>query len=193
MAGLVTDMDEFELAELGLNEGMGGVKAPDVVLVGVPSPPDQALAMVLAVHERSPEVPIVLLADALDRELVSFVVDHRLNGLLLTDCSGADLAACLRQVSKGIDVLPAGWHVLAAPTHGDPLRGLSARQLDVLELLAEGLSYEEIAAKLFISANTVKFHVRGIFLRLGVRNRTAAARVVARSRGVGATHLGSSA
>jgi LuxR family transcriptional regulator, maltose regulon positive regulatory protein len=54
-----------------------------------------------------------------------------------------------------------------------------ARQLQVLKLLADGYSYEEIGARLFISLNTVKFHVRSIFHRLGVRNRMAAARVLA--------------
>jgi DNA-binding NarL/FixJ family response regulator len=51
--------------------------------------------------------------------------------------------------------------------------------MQVLTLLADGYSYEEIGARLFISLNTVKFHVRSIFLRLGVRNRMAAARVLA--------------
>ena len=51
--------------------------------------------------------------------------------------------------------------------------------MEVLLLLADGCSYEEIGARLFISLNTVKFHVRSIFLRLGVRNRMAAARVLA--------------
>jgi DNA-binding NarL/FixJ family response regulator len=55
--------------------------------------------------------------------------------------------------------------------------------MQVLTLLADGCSYEEIGARLFISLNTVKFHVRSIFLRLGVRNRMAAARLLAKRRG----------
>ncbi|MBV8944891.1 MAG: helix-turn-helix transcriptional regulator, partial [Solirubrobacterales bacterium] len=60
----------------------------------------------------------------------------------------------------------------------DPLESLSERQLEVLTLAAEGLSYQDIATRLFISSNTVKFHLRTIYLRLGVRNRAAAARLV---------------
>ena len=51
--------------------------------------------------------------------------------------------------------------------------------MQVLRLLAEGMSYQQIGASLFISLNTVKFHVRSIFERLGVRNRMAAARILA--------------
>ena len=53
-------------------------------------------------------------------------------------------------------------------------------------LLADGCSYEEIGTRLFISLNTVKFHVRSIFVRLGVRNRMAAARLLVRHRGLAA-------
>jgi DNA-binding CsgD family transcriptional regulator len=51
--------------------------------------------------------------------------------------------------------------------------------MQVLTLLSEGCSYEEIGSRLFISLNTVKFHTRSIFLQLGVRNRVAAARMLA--------------
>jgi DNA-binding NarL/FixJ family response regulator len=65
---------------------------------------------------------------------------------------------------------------------------LSERQLEVLTLVAEGCSYDEIGARLFISANTVKFHLRSIYMRLGVRNRMAAARKLTEHGGADATH-----
>ena len=68
---------------------------------------------------------------------------------------------------------------MLADEKDDPLESLSERQLEVLGLLAEGCSYEEIGARLFITVNTVKFHVRSIFVRLGVGNRMAAAHVLA--------------
>jgi LuxR family maltose regulon positive regulatory protein len=57
---------------------------------------------------------------------------------------------------------------------------LTEREYEVLELLAQGLRNEEIAAKLVISLNTVKFHVRTIYSRLGVRNRVEASQILAR-------------
>ena len=59
----------------------------------------------------------------------------------------------------------------------EPAR-LTDRELEVLKLVAQGLSYEDIGSRLFISPNTVKFHLRTIYLRLGVRNRVAAARLL---------------
>jgi len=59
---------------------------------------------------------------------------------------------------------------------------LTDRELDVLGLMAEGLTYKEIAAKLFISLNTVRFHVKAIYGKLGVNNRTQA---LARARELG--------
>ncbi|MBV8947229.1 MAG: helix-turn-helix transcriptional regulator [Solirubrobacterales bacterium] len=68
---------------------------------------------------------------------------------------------------------------MLADEQDDPLESLSERQLEVLRLLADGCSYEQIGTRLFITLNTVKFHVRSIFERLGVDNRMAAARVFA--------------
>lgn len=56
-----------------------------------------------------------------------------------------------------------------------PAAGLTRRELDVLRLLAEGRSNQEIAAELFISPHTVTSHVAGIMNKLGVESRTAAA------------------
>jgi LuxR family maltose regulon positive regulatory protein len=59
---------------------------------------------------------------------------------------------------------------------------LSARELEVLELISGGLTNREIASRLFISLNTVKAHTRNIYGKLGVHNRTQA---VARARALG--------
>ena len=121
---------------------------------------------------------IVIVADALEPALVSFVLDQGIGGLLLSDAAARDVAACLDHVAHGRAVLPSGWQGALSAGRDDPLDALSERQMEVLVLLAEGFSYEEIGARLFISLNTVKFHVRSIFLRLGVRNRMAAARLL---------------
>ncbi|MDE3129978.1 MAG: helix-turn-helix transcriptional regulator [Acidobacteriota bacterium] len=75
--------------------------------------------------------------------------------------------------------MPAGWQGTLARSDHDPVANLSERQQQVLCLLAEGCSYEEISSRLIITINTVKFHVRSIYLRLGVRNRMAAAKLLA--------------
>jgi DNA-binding NarL/FixJ family response regulator len=131
----------------------------------------------LGANPASPKV--ILVADVLEPELVHFVLEERCNGLILTDTAPEDFAACLAQVAHGQAVLPANWQVALARVPEDPLAALSERQLEVLTLLAEGSSHEEIGARLFITPNTVKFHLRSIYDRLGVNNRLAAARVLA--------------
>jgi DNA-binding NarL/FixJ family response regulator len=152
---------------------------PDIGLIGVARGSLRSLDLVGTVREAAPGARIVIVADEMEPDLVKFVLDERINGLLLSDGPAADFAACLSQVMQGHAVLPAGWQSALPGRSDGPLGSLSGRQMQVLTLLSEGCSYEEIGSLLFISLNTVKFHVRSIFLQLGVRNRVAAARVLA--------------
>ncbi|MGZ4246424.1 MAG: LuxR C-terminal-related transcriptional regulator [Solirubrobacteraceae bacterium] len=155
---------------------------PDVVVVGAGADSRPAMDLVRDLRQRVPATEIVMVADTLEPGLVSFVLEQGVGGLLLTDAAGRDVAACLDQVAHGSAVLPPGWQGALSAGRNDPLDALSERQMQVLVLLADGFSYEEIGARLFISLNTVKFHVRSIFLRLGVRNRMAAARLLGQRR-----------
>lgn len=156
---------------------------PDLVLAGVEPGSGAGFGLVRAIRARLPEVEIVIVADALQPDVVKLVFDQRLGGLLLTDMSAPGIATALAEVAHGHAVLPVGWQRMLTDEHRDPLGVLSQRQMDVLRLLSDGLSYEEIGARLFITLNTVKFHVRSIFERLGVCNRMAAARIFAERSG----------
>jgi DNA-binding NarL/FixJ family response regulator len=151
---------------------------PDLLLLGIPAGSYAARESVRSMREWVTRVQVVLLADTLKPALVQFVLDQRLSGLLLTDLPARDVAECLDQVARGRAVLPAGWQRVLADGRNDPIGDLSERQLEVLELLAEGCRYAEIASRLFISVNTVKFHARSIFSQLGVANRMAAANLL---------------
>jgi len=114
------------------------------------------------------ECRIVLLCEKLDDEIVACARAHAVNGVLLKSYSLADVRAALDHILTGHVVMPAGWHDAAAPV------ALSPRLRQVLELIAEGQSNEEIAERLGLSPNTVKFYVRDLYQRLGVRNRIEA-------------------
>jgi LuxR family maltose regulon positive regulatory protein len=81
------------------------------------------------------------------------------------------LAACSRAQSPGEPLVP---DLSAKPEPLALIEPLTDRELDVLHLMAEGLKYREIAAKLFISMNTVRFHIKAIYGKLNVNNRTQA-------------------
>jgi DNA-binding NarL/FixJ family response regulator len=128
----------------------------------------------------APAMRVLVLADAVDDRLRAAVRDGDVDGVVLTTCIGSELTSAVRQVAAGHAVVPAGWLGRAdrRTTVSDPLADLSPRQREVLELVAQGLTNEEIGARLFLSAHTVKFHVREIYDRLGVRNRIKAAQTL---------------
>jgi two-component system, NarL family, response regulator DesR len=185
LAALIRTMDGFVVIDV-LDEAEEPpaivARKPGVLLVGTGADLNDGFKLVRSMRQVARDLEIVLVADVLSPELVRFALEHRLNGLILTDTPAADLAACLGRVASGHAVLPGDWQTVLAMHGEDPVSSLSDRQLEVLRLVAEGHSYEEIGTRLFISANTVKFHLRSIYMRLGVRNRVAAARVL-RERG----------
>jgi DNA-binding NarL/FixJ family response regulator len=185
LAALIADRDGFSVtgaivAELAVEAVLE--QRPDVVVVGAAADSRPAMDLVRELRRRVPRVEVVIVADALEPALVAFVLDQGIGGLLLSDAAARDVATCLEHVAHGRAVLPSGWQGALSADRNDPLDTLSERQMEVLVLLADGCSYEEIGTRLFISLNTVKFHVRSIFVRLGVRNRMAAARLLARHR-----------
>jgi DNA-binding NarL/FixJ family response regulator len=158
--------------------------APDVVLVDAELVPARQLADVIrGVWRARAGGRLVLLAPGLDPALARETLALEVDGVLLKSASGDDVSAGLRRIAAGDAVYPAGWLASArrAPDAGCDT-ALSDRQLEVLELLAEGLPNETIAERLFISKNTVKFHVAAIYQRLGVRNRVEAARALGRRK-----------
>jgi DNA-binding NarL/FixJ family response regulator len=161
---------------------------PDLVLVGAGQRHEYSVRLVEALHRLAPEVRTVIVADSQDAELIRQVLDERAAAVVLTSMTGEDLAFMLDQVLRGNAALPSGWQSVLAESAHNPIASLSERQLEVLRLLADGCSYDEISSRLVITVNTVKFHVRSIYLRLGVSNRMAAAKVLEASLALHTTH-----
>jgi two-component system nitrate/nitrite response regulator NarP len=109
-----------------------------------------------------------------DAAAISDAVELGLHGLVAGRAHGRELVQALRDVVGGRRVFPS-----KAVLDDEPAAAvqLSRRQRHVLELVAQGLSNQEIAVELQITVNTVKFHVRTIFRELGIHNRVEAARL----------------
>jgi DNA-binding NarL/FixJ family response regulator len=143
-------------------------------------PGSGALVTLERIRAAAPDVHVVVVADALDEALSMAARDGDVDGVVLASAGGAELVAALAQVVAGHAVFPAGWlRQVGRSAQESPLGQLSPRQREVLELLSLGMDNDQIAARLYISRNTVKFHVRTIYGRLGVHNRVEAARVLA--------------
>lgn len=107
-------------------------------------------------------------------------------GMLPQDTTAAELAAAVHALYQGLVIAPAEFieSLYASPTLSGESQSVHAasdllteREVEVLQLLAQGLANKQIAGLLTISANTVKFHVSSIYTKLGASNRTEAVRM----------------
>jgi two-component system nitrate/nitrite response regulator NarP len=120
------------------------------------------------------ESRIALHCSEIREDLIRCAVDQGVSGVILKSYTTKQTRDAIAYIATGRTVMPAGWQrVLAGPAY-KPL-GLSPRQRQILALVAQGRGNEQIAAELELSPNTVKFHIRELYSRLGVRNRVEAA------------------
>jgi DNA-binding NarL/FixJ family response regulator len=120
------------------------------------------------------ESRIVMLCQDICEELVRCAIKHRVSGVLLKSYSTEDIRAAISYAATGRTLMPAGWQRVVSES-SEGRRGLSPRHRQILALIAQGRRNEEIALDLELSPNTIKFHIRALYSRLGVRNRVEAA------------------
>jgi DNA-binding NarL/FixJ family response regulator len=171
--------------------------APDVALVDFDSAGAESREFLRRLALNLPGVPLVVLAQEPDLENLLIAVRLGARGYLLKSVGGAALAQAIRNAGNGGSVIDpivarrlldyvASQPFLPALRHdvlgraASSLRLLSTREAQVLHSLAQGLSNKEIAAALGLSVGTVKTHLRHIFRKLGVSDRTSAAVAILR-------------
>lgn len=155
--------------------GLVAGRRPDLSLVHAELDPGAPLGFVGGLREVAPDSAVVVLFDELNPALAHAALAQEVDGVVLGDSSIHDLVRTLERVAAGESVYPGGWLHAAHRADRESIEALlSDRQRDVLELLAAGLGNSSIAECLHISPNTVKFHVRQIYQRLGVKNRVEA-------------------
>lgn len=161
-----------------------GADPPEVVLVDADDEAAGAGA-VSSLARVLPALKLVLLCEVASRAIVDCVLSEPIAGVVLKSDSPQEMILALRNVLVGRSVMPASWDRASLRRGADRQAGelLSAREREVLDLVASGCTNRQIAERLVISTNTVKFHLREIYSRLGVRNRVQAARVAAARRG----------
>jgi DNA-binding NarL/FixJ family response regulator len=150
-----------------------GQTGPDVVLLDVQMPGTDGLAALAEVRERYPSVSVVMLSGIDDPALVRAALERGAAAFVLKHVDPRDLAAAVRQVVSGAIFRPLD---LLGPVkeNAQAEAGLSNRELSILEALETGASNQEIARRLFLAEQTVKFHLTNIYRKLGVSTRTEA-------------------
>ncbi len=141
--------------------------------------PEAGPEAVAEIKRTYPRLKILLLCEVATPAVVRCAIDEQAEGVVLTSDTAEEMILALRHVLEGRAVMPVGWQA-ASLQEDAPLAALSAREREVLDLLASGMSNKEIARRLTISSNTVKFHLRTIYAKLGVCNRVQAMQAVAR-------------
>ncbi len=157
--------------------------APDVVLMDIRMPEMDGVEATRRILQSDPQARIIILTTFDDDEYVFEALRAGALGYLLKDVSGAELAEAIRTVAAGGALIEpsVARKVLAEFSRLPDLpsasagHGLTAREGEILALIAQGLSNKQIAGRLYLAEGTVKNYVSSILDKLGVKDRTQAA------------------
>ena len=155
-----------------------GQAQPDVILMDMVMPGMDGIATTRAVLAHFPQMKIIMLTSFVEDKLVQDALEAGASGYLLKNVPINTLADAIRSVYAGHSVLSPEATTVLIRTKTDPRppgQDLSAREREVLALIVEGLSNEEIAEKLVISHATARHHVSACLQKLGAANRAQAA------------------
>jgi len=150
---------------------------PDVVLMDLLMPGMSGAAATHVICDRWPKVRVIVLTNFQDVKLVQEALQAGAISYLLKNVTATELADAIRAAHAGRPTLATEATqalINAASRPRQPDYDLTQREQEVLELMVEGLSNAEIAERLVIGLSTVKFHVSGIFSKLGVSSRAEA-------------------
>ncbi len=150
---------------------------PDVILMDLVMDRLDGIGATQKILAEMPEQKILILTSFLDDEKVFPALAAGAKGYILKTSQAVEIASAIRKVANGQDVLSgAVKEKINQQKHRKPelYDNLSKREMEVLKILAQGFSNQEIADQLFISLKTVKTHVSNIFNKLDVNDRTQA-------------------
>ena len=153
---------------------------PDIILMDISMPGMNGITATKVIKKDNPDIGVIMLT-MLDQETYVYeAVKAGATGYLLKNAGFEELVKAIKEVFKGGATLHPDAqaqllkeYVFLARSNQDTY-GLSNREMEVLQLLADGMSNKEIAAQLYISNQTVKTHIAHIFNKLGVSDRTEA-------------------
>lgn len=177
--------DEFEVVAEAANGveavRLAGQTKPDIVLLDLLMPEMDGIEAAQKIREVLPDLKIIIITSSLEESKVIAAIRAGASGYLLKDSSPTEIENAIRKVYAGDTVFPSRiTNILVKElsrqeTQPPKTVSLTDRETDILLLLANGLSNQEISERLFLSVWTVRTYVTTILDKLGVENRTQAA------------------
>lgn len=146
---------------------------PDVVLMDLRMPGMGGVEAIIAIRQNHPEARVIVLSTYDMDEDIHRAIQSGAKSYLLKDTSTEEVADTIREVYRGGTSLPS--QVAERLSQRQQRQSLTERERDVLAALIKGRSNKEISASLHISEDTVKSHLKTLFAKLQVRDRTEAA------------------
>jgi NarL family two-component system response regulator LiaR len=159
---------------------LAGLHQPDVVLMDLMMPGVDGITATREIRRKYPQVKVIALTSFSDQNMVQGALQAGAAGYLQKNVTAAELANAIRSAHAGrMTLSPEAVQVLANSVTQPQLPGnaLTERECEVLTCMVEGLNNNEIAARLFVSIGTVKFHISNIFQKLGVDSRVEAVKL----------------
>jgi len=151
---------------------------PDVTLMDLRLPDMNGIDAMIAIRTEFPQARIIMLTTFEGDVEIQRALEAGARGYVLKSMSPQDLAAVIRQVHAGKKHIPSEVAARLADHMGE--EDLTAREIEVLQKVAEGNRNRDIAEKLFIAEETVKIHIKHIMDKLGARDRTQAVAIALR-------------
>ena len=151
--------------------------APDIILMDIDLPGMDGVEATKIIKERSPKTDVIMITVYENSQTVFNALCAGATGYLTKNISPNDLINALHELEKGgapMSVKIAKMVVQSFQRPAGIANPLSEREQEVLSLLADGNSYQDIGDQLFISKNTIKYHIKNIYIKLQVHSKTAA-------------------
>lgn len=185
-AGIKKALERFEDIKV-IGEASTGKRAmeiadhvsPDVIIMDVRLPDNDGITIMKSIRTRCVAAKVLMFSGFDDEHYVVRALESGANGYLLKSVGANELVDAIRQTVNGLNPISPQLtgKVIPMARHKTQIHDrLTPREKEVWQLLSNGASNAEISKELFVSESTVKFHIRNIFHKLGVKNRVEAAK-----------------